>query len=459
MRKSECFSFCLIQRTGKARWLRCCFGYRLDVTMLRQIFPVLALFCSTVFLLAGGGMQVVLLPLRGQAEGFTASQIGYIGTGWAIGFTLGCVLVPLLVRRVGHVRTFGALAALLATVVLLNGLVIEAFTWILLRAMAGFCFAGSYMIIESWLNEGISDEFRGAMFSIYMIISQTAFMGGQYLIIVADPAKETLFMFGAILYCLAILPTALSKASSPAPLTQVKIDLKGMFVNSPAAFIGSVIAGILSSSFQSFAPVFGNSEGMSAANIANMMAIVMVGAILFQYPLGKLSDKIDRRFVMVGLSIAGGAVGFLVSQYHVDGANPQWQFFALMALLGGFVYPLYGLVNAHANDHAAPEDFVKISSSLLILYGVGNMIGPLVTGPAMEAFGNGALFQIIGLAHLLLAIHMTYRIMRREAPTDQIMDYQSSPVATVGLSTETFTLDPRSDAETYMADDEETEGR
>ncbi|MEM7068275.1 MAG: MFS transporter [Pseudomonadota bacterium] len=425
--------------------------------MLRQIFPLLALFCGTVFLLGGGGLQVVLLPIRGQAEGFTASQIGYIGTGWAIGFTLGCILVPIMVRRVGHVRTFGALAATLATVLLLNGLIVEAYTWILLRAMAGFCFAGSYMIIESWLNEGISDEFRGAMFSVYMIISQTAFMGGQYLIVFADPSTETLFMVGGILYCLAILPTALSKARSPAPLTQVQIDLKGMFVNSPAAFVGSIIAGVLASSFQSFAPVFGVSEGMSAANIANMMALVMLGAIVSQYPLGKLSDMVDRRYVMVGLAIAGSTFGFLVSQYEVNGESPQWTFFLLMVLLGGFIYPIYGLVNAHGNDHADPEDFVKISSSLLILYGVGNMIGPLVTGPAMEAFGNGALFQMIGLAHLLLAIHMTYRITRREAPTEQVMDYQASPLATVAMSTETFTLDPRSDAETYMSDDE-TEG-
>ncbi|MEM9329995.1 MAG: MFS transporter [Pseudomonadota bacterium] len=422
--------------------------------MFRQIIPLLALFCSAVFLIAGGGMQVVLLPIRGQLEGFTTSQIGYIGTGWAIGFTLGCLLVPHLVRRVGHVRTFGALAALLATVVLLNGLIVEAYTWILLRALAGFCFAGAYMVIESWLNEGIADEHRGALFSVYMIVSQAAFMGGQYLIVAADPSTETLFMFGAILYCIAVLPTALSKARSPAPLTQVKIDLRGMFKNSPAAFVGMLIAGILASSVQSFGPVFGITEGMSSTNIANMMALIMLGAILFQYPLGKLSDITDRRYVMVGLSLAGAAVGFLVSGYKVDGAAPQWEFFLLMVLLGGFVYPIYGLVNAHANDHADPEDFVKISPSLLILYGIGNMIGPLITGPAMEWFGTGALFQMIGLSHLLLATHMTYRIMRREAPVDDVMDYQVGPIATVGLSTETFALDPRSDAETYMSEDE-----
>lgn len=422
--------------------------------MLRQIFPVTALFISTFFLLAGGGMQSVLLPVRGQLEGFSASQIGLIGTGWAAGFTIGCIIVPHLVRRVGHVRTFSALAAILATVVLLNGMIIEAYTWIILRALAGFCFSGSYMIIESWLNERVSDENRGAMFSVYMIVSQGAFMSGQYMLVIADPSKETLFMLGAILYSLAVIPTALSKAQSPAPLTQVKVDLKGMFYNSPAAFIGSIIAGILAGSFQSFAPVFGVEQGMSSANIANMMVLVMFGALVFQYPLGKLSDMIDRRYVMVGLSLAGTLVGFMISGYSVNGANPQISFFALMVLLGGFVYPLYGLVNAHANDHAEPEDFVKISSSLLILYGIGNMIGPLVTGPAMEFLGTGALFQIIGASHLLLAVHMTYRITKREAPDDdQTMDYLVT--ATMAPTAESYALDPRSDAETYMAEDEE----
>ncbi len=420
--------------------------------MLRQILPITALFISTAFLLAGGGMQGILLPVRGQLEGFTASQIGLIGAGWAIGFTLGCLIVPIMVKRVGHVRTFGALAALLATSVLLNGLVLEPYIWIVLRALAGFCFSGSYMIIESWINERISDENRGAMFSIYMIISQSAFMGGQYLLVIADPSKETLFMIAAILYALAVLPTALSKAQSPEPLTQTKLDLRKLFRNSPASVFGALVAGMLAGSFQSFAPVFGVAEGMSSANVANMMVLVMLGAILFQFPLGKLSDHMDRRYVMVALSLAGTVVGALISQYEFDGANPDIGFFGLMVLLGGFVYPIYGLVTAHANDHADPEDFVKISSGLLILYGTGTMIGPLVTGPLMEWLGNSALFKMIGLSHFLLAVHMTYRITRRAAPDEtETMDFQNMTVA-MGQTTETYSLDPRSDAETYMAD-------
>ena len=421
--------------------------------MRLQFLPILALFASTAFLLAGGGVQGILLPVRGQLEGFSSSQIGLIGAGWAIGFTLGCIVVPLMVRRVGHVRTFGALAALLATTVLLNGLIVEAYTWIVLRAMAGYCFSGSYMIIESWLNERISNENRGTMFSVYLIISQVAFMGGQYALIIADPKTETLFMIAAVLYALAVLPTALSKAQSPAPLNQVRLDIKGLYRNSPASVIGAIVAGVIVGAYQSFAPVYGVERGMSSANIANMMVLVMLGATLLQFPLGKASDMMDRRYVMIALSLTGAATCFMLSGYTFDGNSPGIVFFSLMVLLGGFVYPLYGLVTAHANDYADAEDFVKVSSGLLILYGSGTMIGPLITGPIMEKLGTGALFQVIGFSHFVLACYISYRLLRRARPDDlETMDYQNTPM---GQTTETYSLDPRSDAETYMSSDEE----
>ena len=417
--------------------------------MFRQILPILTLFISTAFLMAGSGMQAILLPVRGQLEGFTASQIGLIGGGWAVGFTIGCIAVPHLVRRVGHVRTFSALAALLATTVLLNGLVIEAYTWVVLRALAGLCLSGTYMIIESWLNEKISNETRGAIFSVYMIISQGAYMCGQYILVMADPARETLFMIAAILYALAVVPTALSKAQSPAPLNQSKIDFRGLYKNSPASVVGAVTAGVIAGAFQSFAPVFGVQNSMSSTNIANMMVLVLIGAILFQYPLGKLSDRMDRRYVMVGLSLTGALSCFLIAGYQVNGAAPGIPFFALMVLLGGFIYPIYGLVMAHANDYADAEDFVKTASGLLILYGGGNVIGPMVTGPIMEQFGPNSLFQVIGVAHFVLALYITYRMLARARPDDlETMDFQT---LSVGQTTETFTLDPRSDAETYLS--------
>ncbi len=398
-------------------------------------------------------MHAILLPVRAQVEGFSVSQIGYIGAGWAIGFTVGCIIIPKLVQRVGHVRTFGAMAALLATTVLLNGLLVEAYSWILLRAIAGFCFSGSYMIIESWLNEKIPNESRGIMFSLYMVISQGSYMAGQYVLVIADPAEETIFMIAAILYALAVIPTALSKAQSPAPLTQTKIDFKGLYNNSPASVVGAFVAGIIAGAFQSFGPVYGVENGMSNANVANMMVVVMLGAVLFQLPLGRLSDMMDRRYVMVGLSLIGVVVGFLIAEYRFEGAHPGLPFFGLMIIMGGFIYPIYGLVMAHANDYADAEDFVKTASGLLILYGAGNVIGPLITGPIMERLGTGSLFQVISVAHLILAIYIVYRMRQRSRPEDlDTVDFQNMPV---GQTPETYVLDPRSDMETYASEEEE----
>ena len=225
--------------------------------MTRQLGPILALLGGMVFLMLGGGLQGILISIRGELEGFTAFQLGWIGTGWAVGFTVGCILVPHLVRRVGHVRTFSTLTAMLSISILLNALIVEAISWIGLRAISGFCFAGCYMVAESWLNERVTNDQRGRLFSIYAITTMVAMAAGQFLLVTAEPQRETLFMIGAILYALAILPTAVSKAQSPAPLTNVNLDIPSLFRNSPAAAFGAFCSGIISSSWTNFGPIFG----------------------------------------------------------------------------------------------------------------------------------------------------------------------------------------------------------
>lgn len=421
--------------------------------MLRQIFPIMALFASTAFLQAGAGVHSILLPVRAQMEGFSISAIAFIGTGFAVGFTIGCFVVPLLVRRVGHVRTFGALSAVLATVMLLNGLIVDPIAWIVLRAIAGLCFAGSYMIIESWLNERISNENRGTMFSLYMIVSMAAVMAGQYMLVIANPQTQTLFMIGAILYALAVLPTALSKAQSPAPLTQVKFNLRKLYFNSPAAAVSAILAGALSGAWGNFAPVFAAQVGMSNANIANMLVFAVIGSILFQMPIGRLSDKMDRRFVMIGTSLCGALAGFLLAGIPINGADPGYIFFGGIIIFGGFIYSIYSLAVAHANDHANPEDFVETASGLLILFGIGNMIGPMAMAAVMGALGSVGLFTGMGIAHILLAAFILYRVTLRALPKDhETVDFQSVPPGK-SQTPETYALDPRADAENYGSDE------
>lgn len=419
--------------------------------MVSQIASFFALFGGMVFLMLGGGLQGILIPVRGDLEGFTAFQLGWIGTGWAVGFTIGCILVPLLVRRAGHVRTFSTLTALLSVSVLLNGLIVEAYTWIVLRALAGFCFAGCYMVAESWLNEQVPNDQRGQMFSIYAMTTMVAMAGGQYILVTASAQSQTLFMVGAILYALAVVPTAVSRAQSPAPLTSVSLDITGLFRNSPAAAVGAFFAGIISAAWTNFGPVFGQQSGMSSAMIATLLALAMLGSTLFQYPLGRLSDLIDRRYVMVMAGAIGAVAGTMMT-YMATNSTFGVAFYAAVVIYGGVIYSIYSLAVAHGNDHAEANDFVKISSSLLLVYGFGTMVGPLMAAQIMDMVGPAGVFTTTTIAHVAFGGYALYRTFRKErVAKDDRVDFQ-----TVGLARattpESYTLDPRSQL------DDEAEG-
>ncbi len=422
--------------------------------MARQIFPILALLGSMVFLMLGGGLQAIVIPVRGQIEGFSAFQLGWIGTGWAIGFTIGCIVVPHLVRRAGHVRTFATLVALLSISVLLNGLIVEANFWILLRALSGFCFAGCYMVAESWLNERVSNDMRGQMFSIYAITTMVAMAAGQYLLVVASPTTQTLFMIGAILYALAVVPTSLSKAQSPAPLTDVKLDIPAIFRNSPAAAIGALMSGVISSAWTNFGPVFGQQVGLGSAAIASLLAVAMAGSVVFQYPLGKLSDMIDRRYVMTIAGIIGVLFGTIMTGLATSG-DYGTLFFICVFGYGGVIFSIYSLAVAHGNDYVEADNFVKISSGLLILYGAGTMVGPLFTAQLMDLFGPSGVFTTTTIAHLILGAYALYRSFRR-ARVDEEQRTDFRVIGTARAQTpESYALDPRSNPDAYRLEDEE----
>jgi len=407
-----------------------------------------------VFLMMGNGLHGILIPIRGQTEGFSSFQLGGIGTGYAVGFTLGCLLIPRLVRRVGHVRTFSTLTAILAASILLAGLLVDFAIWSGLRAVGGFCTAGCYMVAESWLNERVTNEQRGSMFSLYAMTTMGAMMAGQYLIVLADPQQETLFMMGAILFVLAVVPTAVSKAQSPAPLNSVELDLPHLFKNSPASFIGAILCGIISSAWSNFGPIFGQLSGMTNASIATLLAAAMAGSILFQYPLGKLSDMIDRRYAMALAGIIGIGTGTLMT-WMADQGTYTWLFYLSVIAYGGVIYSIYSLVVAHANDFAKPGEFVKTSGGLLILYGFGTMAGPLLAAWMMDIFGPSGVFSTTTIAHFAFASYAIYRTFRRrQADVDDRSDFQ-----TVGLTRaqtpETYSLDPRSDDQFGAEQDED----
>ena len=275
-----------------------------------------------------------------------------------------------------------------------------------------------------------------------MAISMVAVMAGQFIVPLGDPGTTSLFMVCAIVFALALMPTGLSSAQSPQPLTQVSVDLKGLYRKSPAAAVGSLLAGIISGSWNNLVPVFAQDVGLSTTQGALVLAIAMIGGAVFQIPLGRYSDKVDRRYVM---TFAGAIGTFFCLAVLVLGIGNIYLFLAAMFFLGSVLFPIYALNVAHANDFAAPEEFVAVSGGLLIIYGVGTMLGPLFAGAMMDNFGSASLFLVIGTAFALYGLYAYYRTFRREqASEEDRTDFQAIPL-TRAQTPQTYELDPRVD--------------
>jgi len=410
--------------------------------MSRNLLPVLALLMGTLFLFLGNGLHGLLLPMRGSAEGYSNEVLGLLGTSWAAGFVLGCFFAPQVVMRVGHVRAFSSFVSLIAIIALMTGILVDQYWWVALRAVTGFCIAGTSMIIESWLNERATNESRGTIFSFYISITLIGVVGGQMLVPFGDISTTILFMISGIFYCLAMLPTSLSKAASPQPLTSVSLDLPSLYRNSPVSFIGILLIGIANGAYGTLGAVFGAKAGLSSATIAVMMSITIFVGALAQFPAGKLSDTVDRRYVLATLSaIAALAAVLLVALQPHD----AYLLIGFVALYGAAANALYPIAVAHANDYASADDFVKVSGGLLLLFGIGTIIGPTLGGPVMTLLGPYALFAVTAIAHGLLTAYAIYRTQQRAAiPAAEREHVPSIPVGTSPMGTpEGLSLDPR----------------
>ncbi|OHV85092.1 MFS transporter [Rhizobium sp. LCM 4573] len=414
--------------------------------MSRNLLPVLALLSGTLFLFLGNGLQGLLLPLRGTQEGYSNDVLGLLGTTWAAGFVLGCFVAPNVVRRIGHVRAFSGFLALICLNVLITGIFVEQTSWLVLRAITGFCTAGTSMIIESWLNERATNESRGAIFSFYISITLFGVVGGQLMVPFADVSTPLLFMVCGILYCVAQLPTTLSKAASPQPLKRVNLDLRALFRNSPIACVGILLIGIANGAYGTLGAVFATRVGMDHAAVAAMVSITIFAGAIAQFPAGRLSDRMDRRHVLAGLSAVSAVAGLALVLFQP--AN-VYVIIVLVACYGAAANALYPIAVAHANDYAAPEDFVKVSGGLLLLFGIGTIIGPSLGGPVMTSLGPHAVFAVTAGAHILVSAYAVLRSRARPpVPVDERDTYTTAPAATTPLGTpEGLSLDPRANTE------------
>ncbi len=368
------------------------------------------LLVGTAVLLLGQGLLVTLLPVRAAIEGFSTTWIGYMGGAYSGGFAIGCMLGPRLVRKVGHIRAFAGFAAMAAAGSLVYQLLPTPVMWLTIRGLTGICFAVLFMVIESWLNEQSSNENRGKVLSLYIIVMNVTTMGGQLMLNLSDPARETLFVFCAILICFSLVPVSLTSIKEPAPPPFARVNVAALYRLSPVGFLGCLIFGMVDGSFWTLGPVFAQDRGFSIAGITIFMSAFMLGGTISQWPIGWISDRIDRRIMIAGCCVGtigtGLSLAFLPTH---EGVYP----FIIACLHGAFMLPLYALILAHANDFAPQEKLVETSSGLLLIFSGGAIAGPVIVGPLMEQRDAGYLFLVMSLVFGALALFVLYRIIRR----------------------------------------------
>src|SRR5690606_38071092 len=251
-------------------------------------------------------------------------------------------------------------------------------------AMAGAC-----LVIESWLNERATNGNRGTVFGLYMRVTYASIMAGQMLVAVADVTTAALFMVAGIFFCASVIPTAVSSAASPQPLADVQLDLRGLYANSPVAAVGCLLVGVANGAWGTLGAVYGARIGIPNGEIALMMSLVVVAGALAQMPVGRISDRTDRRYVLSAASFGSALFAILM---FVLTPRTDLAILTIVSAYGALAYTLYSITVAHANDHASTEDFVKVSGGLLLLYGFGTMIGPIIGAVLMARMRPEGLF-------------------------------------------------------------------
>jgi MFS family permease len=382
---------------------------------MRVLIPVAALLFSVSLLLMGNGLQGVLLPVRAAEQDFSAFSIGIMGSGYFVGFAAGCLLGPFVLQRVGHIRTFAALVAIASALPLIHGMFTSVIVWWFARAFTGFCFAGLYMVIESWLNEKASNENRGYIFSVYTVINLTVITLGQMLIIIDNPSPLFLFALASVLVSISAVPVALTKAVAPTAPERVRLRLLHLYRISPVGVFGCFGIGLANGSFWSLAPVFAQSDEQGPSAAAIFMSVAVIAGAISQWPIGWMSDRMDRRRVIIVLCVGAAIAGCAL---YGMAFPTQLAILAGVAGFGAFAFPLYSICAAHLNDFVEDGGFVEASGGLLLVYAGGAIVGPLIASAGMRSLGVPALFGFTVIVHLTVGVFTLYRMARRSAPVE-----------------------------------------
>ena len=390
--------------------------------MLLVIKGSWALLLGMLFLQLGNGLQGTLLSVRGELEDFSTFEMSVVMSAYFVGFLGASRLVPEFIRRVGHIRVFAALASLISAILILYPLLVNPWIWTGGRIIIGFCFCGVYITAESWLNNAATNENRGQLLSSYMVVQMAGIVAAQLLLFVGDPGGFELFVLISVLVSISFAPILLSITPTPAFEATKPMSIKHLFKTSPLGCVGMFFLGGIFSAQFGMAPVFGTTAGFSLSEISIFVAAFYIGAMVFQFPIGWLSDRMDRRILIVVTS----AIGFIAALTSFLVLDVFLILVGSALLIGGMSNPLYSLLIAYTNDFLELDDMVSASGGLLFLNGLGAISGPLLTGYLMTQTGPGGYFIILATLLGSLTVYGFYRMTQRG-----ISDVDTSSYATV----------------------------
>ncbi len=360
-------------------------------------------------LMLGAGLQGTLLGFRATLEGFPTPVTGVIMSCYYVGYLLGTFSAPRLVRKVGHIRVFAALAAIASAAILVQGTFIHPAPWALMRLVSGVCFAGIYVVAESWLNDRASRSNRGTLFALYMAVLYIGLGSAQFLLIVANPKSATPFMLVSVLISLAMVPIVGSAHQTPKASVPLKVRYRDLYRNSPLGVVAVTVSGMISSTIFSMGPVYARLSGLGTRGVASFMAVSILSAVFTQYPVGRLSDRMDRRTVIAIVCTIATLVAVSIVMFP---QMPHAAFLVFAGLFSGFVLTLYSLAVSHVNDKLEPGHMVAASSALLSLNGTAAAIGPVMAGSLIAAFGPKAYFATLATLTGCLTIYDLWRKIR-----------------------------------------------
>lgn len=378
--------------------------------MLTAIRNSWALLFGMMLLMVGNGLQGTLLGVRGDAEGMSPSVLGFVMSAYFVGFLGGTQVTPYLLRRVGHVRVFAALASLISAAFILYAAVVDPIAWFLMRVMVGFCLSGVYVVAESWLNDGATNQTRGQTMSAYVTAQMLGIIAAQGLLNVADPGGYDLFVIMSVLVSISFAPILLS--SSPVPMFEAtrRMPLTELYHTSPLGCVGMCLLGAVFGCLFGMGAVYAADIGMSNVEISIFIGMIYTGGLVFQIPIGWISDRMDRRVLIAGATLVGAIAALIAS------AMEGFLLLTAMAfVIGGMANPLYSLLAAYVNDMLAHEDMASAAGGLILINGVGALTAPIIVGFVMENIGPAGFFVVIATAMSGIFLYALYRMTQRPA--------------------------------------------